>query len=227
MLKKWENLPDFMKKDEVYPYYLVLYNKRFSLLLKRLFDITLSAILIVLFIPLFIIMAVLIKLDSKGKVFYKSTRVTQYGKKFKIFKFRTMVENADKIGSQVTVDKDNRITELGNKIRKYRIDEIPQLINIFLGDMSFVGTRPESDYYVANYTNEMYATLLLPAGVTSIASIEYKDEAELLNNAEDVDKVYIEKILPIKMQYNLNSIKNYSFLDDIKIMIKTVFAVLN
>lgn len=216
-----------MKKDEVYPYYLVLYNKRFSLLLKRLFDITLSAILIVLFIPLFIIMAVLIKLDSKGKVFYKSTRVTQYGKKFKIFKFRTMVENADKIGSQVTVDKDNRITELGNKIRKYRIDEIPQLINIFLGDMSFVGTRPESDYYVANYTNEMYATLLLPAGVTSIASIEYKDEAELLNNAEDVDKVYIEKILPIKMQYNLNSIKNYSFLDDIKIMIKTVFAVLN
>lgn len=227
MLKKWENLPDFMKKDEVYPYYLVLYNKRFSLLLKRLFDITLSAILIVLFIPLFIIMAVLIKLDSKGKVFYKSTRVTQYGKKFKIFKFRTMVENADKIGSQVTVDKDNRITELGNKIRKYRIDEIPQLINIFLGDMSFVGTRPESDYYVANYTNEMYATLLLPAGVTSIASIEYKDESELLNNAEDVDKVYIEKILPIKMQYNLNSIKNYSFLDDIKIMIKTVFAVLN
>ena len=208
MLKKWENLPDFMKKDEVYPYYLVLYNKRFSLLLKRLFDITLSAILIVLFIPLFIIMAVLIKLDSKGKVFYKSTRVTQYGKK-------------------VTVDKDNRITELGNKIRKYRIDEIPQLINIFLGDMSFVGTRPESDYYVANYTNEMYATLLLPAGVTSIASIEYKDESELLNNAEDVDKVYIEKILPIKMQYNLNSIKNYSFLDDIKIMIKTVFAVLN
>lgn len=227
MLKKWENLPDFMKKDEVYPYHLVLYNKRFSLLLKRLFDITLSAILIVLFIPLFIIMAVLIKLDSKGKVFYKSIRVTQYGKKFKIFKFRTMVENADKIGSQVTVDKDNRITKLGNKIRKYRIDEIPQLINIFLGDMSFVGTRPESDYYVANYTNEMYATLLLPAGVTSIASIEYKDEAELLNNAEDVDKVYIEKILPIKMQYNLNSIKNYSFLDDIKIMIKTVFAVLN
>lgn len=227
MLKKWENLPDFMKKDEVYPYYLVLYNKRFSLLLKRLFDITLSAVLLVLFIPLFIIMAVLIKLDSKGKVFYKSTRVTQYGKKFKIFKFRTMVENADKIGSQVTVNKDNRITELGNKIRKYRIDEIPQLINIFLGDMSFVGTRPESDYYVANYTNEMYATLLLPAGVTSIASIEYKDEAELLNNAEDVDKVYIEKILPIKMQYNLNSIKNYSFLDDIKIMIKTVFAVLN
>lgn len=227
MLKKWENLPDFMKKDEVYPYYLVLYNKRFSLLLKRLFDITLSAILIVLFIPLFIIMAVLIKLDSKGKVFYKSTRVTQYGKKFKIFKFRTMVENADKIGSQVTMDKDNRITKLGNKIRKYRIDEIPQLINIFFGDMSFVGTRPESDYYVANYTNEMYATLLLPAGVTSIASIEYKDEAELLNNAEDVDKVYIEKILPIKMQYNLNSIKNYSFLDDIKIMIKTVFAVLN
>ncbi|MDU3086944.1 MAG: sugar transferase [Peptoniphilus harei] len=227
MLKKWENLPDFMKKDEVYPYYLVLYNKRFSLLLKRLFDITLSAVLLVLFIPLFIIMAVLIKLDSKGKVFYKSTRVTQYGKKFKIFKFRTMVENADKIGSQVTVNKDNRITELGNKIRKYRIDEIPQLINIFLGDMSFVGTRPETDYYVANYTNEMYATLLLPAGVTSIASIEYKDEAELLNNAEDVDKVYIEKILPIKMQYNLNSIKNYSFLDDIKIMIKTVFAVLN
>lgn len=227
MLKKWENLPDFMKKDEVYPYYLVLYNKRFSLLLKRLFDITLSAILIVLFIPLFIIMAVLIKLDSEGKVFYKSTRVTQYGKKFKIFKFRTMVENADKIGSQVTVDKDNRITKLGNKIRRYRIDEIPQLINIFLGDMSFVGTRPESDYYVANYTNEMYATLLLPAGVTSMASIEYKDEAELLNNVEDVDKVYIEKILPIKMEYNLNSLKNYSLLDDIIIMIKTVFAVLN
>ena len=163
--------------------------------------------------------------DSKGGIFYRQERVTQYGRKFRILKFRTMVANADKIGSQVTTQNDNRITKIGYFLRKYRLDELPQLINIVLGDMSFVGTRPESTYYVKRYTSEMFATLLLPAGVTSEASIFYKDEAELLGDAKDVDDIYVKQVLPEKMRYNLESIKKFSFWRDIIIMIKTVIAV--
>lgn len=181
--------------------------------------------MIVILSPLLIIISVLIVTDSKGGVFYRQERVTQYGKKFRIFKFRTMVANADKIGTQVTVSNDNRITRIGAVIRKYRIDEIPQLFNILLGDMSLVGTRPESVHYVKHYTSEMMATLLMPAGVTSEASILYKDEAKLLDKADDVDRVYIERVLPDKMKYNLASIKNFSVIKDIKTMIKTVIAV--
>lgn len=137
-----------------------------------------------------------------------------------------MVADADKIGTQVTVSNDSRITRVGSVIRKYRLDEIPQLFNILLGDMSLVGTRPESTHYVKFYTPEMYATLLLPAGVTSEASIMYKDEADLLDKADDVDKVYIEKVLPGKMKYNLESISNFSFIKEIGIMFKTVLAVM-
>ena len=176
--------------------------------------------MLVILSPLLLIISILIVTDSKGGVFYRQERVTQYGKKFKIFKFRTMVANADKIGTQVTVSNDNRITKIGAMIRKYRIDEIPQLLNILAGDMSLVGTRPESVHYVKHYTPEMMATLLLPAGVTSETSILYKDEAELLDKADDVDKVYIEKILPEKMKYNLESIKKFSFIREIETMIK-------
>ena len=152
-----------------------------------------SAILLVLLSPLLMIISILIVTDSKGGVFYRQERVTQYGRVFRIFKFRTMVANADKIGTQVTVSNDSRITKIGSKLRNCRLDELPQLFNIFLGDMTFVGTRPESVHYVKHYTPEMMATLLLPAGVTSEASILYKDEAELLDQADDVDKVYIKK----------------------------------
>ena len=227
MLRKWEKLPKYMRTEEVRPYYESLKRKKLSLTLKRMFDIIVSALMIVIFSPLLLVISILIVSDSKGGVFYRQERVTQYGKKFRIYKFRTMVANADKIGTQVTVSNDSRVTKVGEKLRKYRLDEIPQLFNILSGDMTFVGTRPESVYYVKHYTPEMYATLLLPAGVTSEASIRYKDEAELLDKADDVDKVYIEKILPEKMKYNLESIKKFSFIWEMEIMIKTFFAVIH
>lgn len=225
LICKWEKLPPEMQTDEVRRYYDILRKKNFSLFWKRVFDIFVSALMLVILSPLFLILAIAIKIDSKGPVFYRQVRVTQYGKHFRIFKFRSMVVDADK-GSQVTVDQDSRITRMGRLIRKCRLDEVSQLIDVFLGTMTFVGTRPEVPKYVAEYTPEMMATLLLPAGVTSLASIYYKDEAELLNGAEDTDKVYIEKILPAKMYYNLKAIEKFGFWRDIKTMFMTVFAVL-
>lgn len=225
LICKWEKLPPEMQTDEVRRYYDILRKKNFSLFWKRVFDIFVSALMLVILSPLFLILAIAIKIDSKGPVFYRQERVTQYGKHFKIFKFRSMVVDADK-GSQVTVDQDSRITRMGRLIRKCRLDEVSQLIDVFRGTMTFVGTRPEVPKYVAEYTPEMMATLLLPAGVTSLASIYYKDEAELLNGAEDTDKVYIEKILPAKMYYNLKAIEKFGFRRDIKTMFMTVFAVL-
>lgn len=227
MLKNWNELPEYMQTDEVRPYYDLLQKKKISLFFKRVFDIVVSLIMIILCSPILLIISILIVKDSKGGVFYRQERVTQYGRVFRIFKFRTMVQNADQIGTQVTVSNDSRITKIGSKLRNCRLDELPQLFNIFLGDMTFVGTRPESVHYVKSYTNEMYATLLLPAGVTSEASIEYKDEAELLDQADDVDSVYINEVLPEKMKYNLNSIKEFSFFKEIATMFRTVFAVLD
>lgn len=196
MLKKWDSLPDFMKNDAVRPYYEILKKKKASLFLKRVFDILVGLIiLIITAIPMTII-AVMIKLDSEGPVFYRQERVTTYGKHFRIHKFRTMVSNADKIGSTVTIDHDNRITKVGAKLRGYRLDELPQVFDVLRGNMSFVGTRPEAVKYVEMYKLEYMATLLMPAGITSEASIRYKDEAELLDRADNVDKVYIEKVLP-------------------------------
>lgn len=226
MLKNWNKLPEYMRTDEVRPYYDLLQKKKISLFFKRVFDIVVSLIMIILCSPILLIISILIVKDSKGGVFYRQERVTQYGRVFRIFKFRTMVQNADQIGTQVTVSNDSRITKIGSKLRNCRLDELPQLFNIFLGDMTFVGTRPESVHYVKSYTNEMYATLLLPAGVTSEASIQYKDEADLLDQADDVDSVYINEVLPEKMKYNLNSIKEFSFFKEIATMFKTVFAVL-
>lgn len=226
MLKNWNELPEYMRTDEVRPYYDLLQRKKLSLFFKRVFDIVISLIMIILCSPILLIISILIVKDSKGGVFYRQERVTQYGRVFRIFKFRTMVQNADQIGTQVTVSNDSRITKIGSKLRNCRLDELPQLFNIFLGDMTFVGTRPESVHYVKSYTDEMYATLLLPAGVTSEASIEYKDEADLLNQAGDVDSVYINEVLPEKMKYNLNSIKEFSFFKEIATMFRTVFAVL-
>lgn len=226
MLKNWNELPEYMRTDEVRPYYDLLQKKKISLFFKRVFDIVVSLIMIILCSPFLLIISILIMKDSKGGVFYRQERVTQYGRVFRIFKFRTMVKNADQIGTQVTVSNDSRITKIGSKLRNCRLDELPQLFNIFIGDMTFVGTRPESVHYVKSYTNEMYATLLLPAGVTSEASIEYKDEADLLDQADDVDSVYINEVLPEKMKYNLNSIKEFSFFKEIATMFRTVFAVL-
>jgi lipopolysaccharide/colanic/teichoic acid biosynthesis glycosyltransferase len=226
MLKKWDSLPDFMKNDAVRPYYGILKKKKASLFLKRVFDILVGLIiLIITAIPMTII-AVMIKLDSEGPVFYRQERVTTYGKHFRIHKFRTMVSNADKIGSTVTIDHDNRITKVGAKLRGYRLDELPQVFDVLRGNMSFVGTRPEAVKYVEMYKLEYMATLLMPAGITSEASIRYKDEAELLDRADNVDKVYIEKVLPGKMKWNLESIIKFSFVKDIITMARTVLVVL-
>ena len=221
----WEKLPQQMQTEAVKPYYEILQKKQVSLIFKRSFDIAVSLIMLLILSPVFLILAIAIKLDSKGPVFYRQVRVTQYGKEFRIFKFRTMVNNADKIGSQVTVGGDSRITRVGKVIRDCRLDEIGQLLNILGGSMTFVGTRPEVPKYVEKYTPEMWATLLLPAGVTSEASIRYKDEAALLDAAEDVDAIYIQDVLPGKMKYNLRSIQEYSFFKDIETMFQTVFAV--
>lgn len=226
MICEWEELPEFMRIPEIKSYYQQLSKQRFSLLIKRTFDFVMSTVMLVFLAPIFLCLAVWIKLDSPGPVFYRQERVTQYGRIFRIYKFRTMVQNADKIGSLVTVNEDNRITRVGKRLRKYRIDEFPQLINIWKGEMTFVGTRPEVVKYVKKYTKEMYATLLLPAGITSETSIQYKDEKKLLDITKNVDKVYVEKILPVKMKYNLESIRKFSILQDILIMIRTVITVL-
>ncbi|HIU49904.1 MAG TPA: sugar transferase [Candidatus Limousia pullorum] len=224
-MKKWDKLPDVMKTDEVKPYYLALKRKTASLIIKRVFDIIVSLILLILLSPVFLVISIMIKTDSKGPVMFRQVRVTQYGKTFRIFKFRTMVTDAEKLGTQVTVDNDSRITKTGNRLRKCRLDEIPQLLNILKGEMSFVGTRPEVEKYVNCYTPEMMATLLLPAGVTSTASIAYKDEDRLLKDAVSPDDVYVKQILPEKMKYNLEYLKNFGFFYDIRVMIRTVTAV--
>lgn len=179
LLKKWEDLPSYMKCDEVRTYYDILSSKKYSLILKRIFDVLVASVLLVILAIPMIIIAVMIKLDSLGPVFYRQERVTTYGKHFKIHKFRTMVSNADKIGTAVTVENDNRITRVGAKLRGLRLDELPQVLDVLSGNMSFVGTRPETVKYVDKYKPEYMATLLLPAGITSEASIRYKDEATL------------------------------------------------
>ena len=226
VLRKWEDLPDFMKTEEVKPYYEVLRKKRFSLFFKRAVDLVGGLVLLILLSLPMAFIAIAIKLDSEGPVFYRQERITTYGKHFKIHKFRTMVSNADKIGTAVTVGNDSRITRVGKRLRGCRLDELPQVLDLISGNMSFVGTRPEAVKYVEKYKPEYYATLLLPAGITSEASIRYKDEAELLEAADDVDKVYIEEVLPGKMKFNLQSIKEFSFIGEIATMVRTVFAVL-
>lgn len=226
ILKKWEDLPTELQIEAIKPYYDILAKKKASLFMKRAFDFIVALVALIALSPAFLVIAIAIKIDSKGPVFFRQIRITQYGREFRIFKFRTMVSDAEKLGTQVTVNNDNRITKVGSFIRDCRLDEIPQLLNILKGDMSFVGTRPEVLRYVKRYAPEMMATLLLPAGVTSLASILYKDEAELLSKAENVDETYIKDVLPGKMEYNLKGIKEFSFWKDIKLMFMTVGAVI-
>lgn len=226
ILRSWDKLPEYIRNDKVKPYYELLKKRTGSLIMKRIFDIVMSLLLLVILSPVFLVVSIWIKLDSKGPVFFRQVRVTTYGKQFRIFKFRTMCENAEKKGSLVTVGNDSRITKVGEKIRHCRLDEIPQLLNVLTGDMTFVGTRPEVVKYVNAYSDEMYATLLLPAGITSVASIQYKDEDEILSKAKDPDDAYIHEVLPDKMKYNLASIENFSFLNEIKTMVNTLKAVI-
>lgn len=224
-MKSFDKLPKQFQCEEVKYYYDILSKKTGSLVLKRITDIFFAVILLVVLIIPIIIIAVAVKATSKGSVFYRQVRVTTYGRNFKILKFRTMVENADKIGSLVTTDSDSRVTKVGRFLRKYRLDELPQIFNVLSGSMSVVGTRPEVSKYVEQYKPEYLATLLIPAGITSLASIMYKDEEKLLSSEQDVDKVYIEKILPEKMKYNLQYTENFGFRSDLKLMLKTVKEV--
>ena len=219
-------MPPFLKNDRVKVYYDILKEHEKELRIKRKFDTFLAAFMLAVIWPVFLLIGLLIKLDSPGPVFFKQERVTQYGRKFQILKFRTMVQNAEKMGSQITKSHDSRLTRVGRVIRGCRIDELPQLVNVLLGDMSFVGTRPEVVKYVRAYTDEMKAPLLLPAGITSEASISYKDEGEMMEGVDDVDDVYIHQVLPEKMEYNLEALRNYSLLGDLRTMVRTVFAVL-
>ena len=225
-LRKWEELPEKMRTREVRRYYNIIVRHSGWFKVKRVMDICVSLVfLVILLIPMGII-ALMIKTDSQGPVFFRQERVTQYGKIFKIYKFRTMVDNASQLGSQVTVNNDARITRVGKLLRKYRLDEFPQLFNILAGDMTLVGTRPEVVKYVKEYSGEMYATLLLPAGLTSRTSIAYKDEDKLLKDAKDADKVYVNEILPVKMKYNLESLRRFGVREDMTVMWNTFVSVL-
>lgn len=227
-LRPWRLLPDEMRTKEVRKYYNILMKHRMWLKVKRAFDVVVAGIMLaVLIIPMGII-ALAIRLDSPGPVFFRQARVTQYGKIFRIYKFRTMVDNASKLGAAVTVDNDSRITKVGAFLRKYRMDEFPQLFNILAGDMTLVGTRPEVPKYVKKYTKEMYATLLLPAGLTSRTSIAYKDEDKLLGKAvdeESTDNIYINEVLPAKMRYNLESMKHFGVQADASVLWETFTSV--
>ena len=221
VLCRWEDLPENMRCQAVRPYYEALAARQGMLLLKFIFDRIMALLLLVLLSPVFLLVAAWIRLDSPGEIFFRQERVTRYGRRFRIYKFRTMVKNAERLGTQVTM----RVTNVGRKIRACRLDEIPQLINILKGEMSFVGTRPEVPRYVAHYTDEMLATLLLPAGVTSQASIHYKDEEKLLTESDNADRTYVETVLPGKMAYNLREMREFSFVKELGTMVETVVAV--
>lgn len=224
-MRSFDKLEISFQNEEVKKYYDILSKKKVSLALKRCTDVILSLIMIVFLIIPIIIISILVKTTSKGTIFFKQDRITTYGKHFKILKFRTMVQNADKQGSLVTTNCDNRVTKVGKFLRKYRLDELPQIFNVLSGSMTFVGTRPEVFYYVEKYKPEYFATLLMPAGITSLASIMYKDEEKLLDGVENIDDVYINTILPEKMRYNLKYIENFGFFYDIKLMFKTIKEV--
>lgn len=223
------NIDNRFETEAVKKYRASIEKKKISLFLKLLFDKVLALILLIPLSPIILGIVIWIKLDSEGPVFYRQERITTYGRTFRIFKFRTMVKDADKLGTAVTQQNDSRISKVGHKLRKLRLDELPQLINVLIGDMSFVGVRPEVAKYVDKYTDEMNATLLLPAGITSPASIEYKDEDEVIEkfkgSGRSVDEIYVEEILPDKMKYNLKYIEEFSVINDIKIMIRTAIAV--
>lgn len=225
-MKAFSKLPEEFQNEKVRVYYDILSKKTGSLILKRVTDVLISLVLLFFLIIPIIILSVVVKLDSKGPVFFKQERVTTYGKRFKILKFRTMVTDAEKLGAFVTTCDDNRVTGVGKTLRKYRFDELPQIFNVLSGNMSLVGTRPEVSEYVERYKPEYYATLLIPAGITSPASLMYKDEQKLLESQENADEVYLNTILPEKMKYNLQYTKEFGFRSDIKIMFKTVKDVL-
>ena len=224
-LCKWEELPENMRVEEVRKYYDVLTKKSASLVCKRIFDIVVALLMLIILSPVFLVLAIVIKVDSKGPVFYRQVRITQYGKEFRIHKFRSMYVGADRKGEQVTSAGDKRISRVGIIIRKCRLDETAQLIDVLRGTMTFVGVRPEVPKFITQYKPEWLATLLLPAGVTNLTSIYYRDEDKLLENADDTGIAYIENVLPEKMKWNLKGLERFNFFLDIKLMFMTFFSI--
>jgi len=194
--------------------------------LKRLFDITVSLIGILVLSPVLLLVALLIKLDSSGPIFYRGVRIGKDGRAFRIYKFRTMVVNAEKLGGPSTAGDDARLTKIGKLIRKYKLDELPQLFNVLEGDMSFVGPRPEVPLYVNMYTEEEKAILTVKPGITDWASLWNPDEGSILAGSADPEKAYMEKIRPIKLKLQLEYVKKHSFLTDIKIIFLTILKII-
>ncbi len=194
---------------------------------KRIFDLSLAIIGVLILLPFFIIIAILIKLDSQGGVFFRQERVGKNGRVFKIFKFRTMVEKQVDKALKITIGRDNRVTKIGHFLRKYKIDELPQLINIIMSDMSLVGPRPEVPEYVQHYSDENKRIVLsVKPGITDLASIEFRNESEILSQEDNPEQAYIEKILPKKLEYYRSYVENQSLTGDIKIILRTVKAII-
>lgn len=223
-LTQFDLLPPKMQNPSVMEYHNILSNKRVSLTLKRIIDVTICVILAIIASPFLLIFSILIKLTSKGKVIYLQKRIGRDMKPFYIYKFRTMVQDADKKGLALTTGNDSRITPFGKFLRKINMDEMPQLFNVIKGDMSIIGTRPEVSEYVDCYTDEMLATLLLAPGMLSLASIKYKNENDLLTNASDPQKEYIDVILPDKMKFNLEYMRTLSVKQDMKLIGASIAA---
>lgn len=200
----------------------ILKKKKTQLVLKRVFDFTFSVIGLVVLLPVFIMIAITIKLDSNGPVFFKQIRVGKNSKEFEIFKFRTMVVDAEKKGMQITVGKDSRITKSGRFLRKTKMDELPQLINVLSGKMSFVGPRPEVPKYVAMYDEYQRKILKVRPGITDIASIEFRNENELLSKAYDPERMYINEIMVRKIELNNDYIRKISLVEDIRLILRTL-----
>jgi len=200
--------------------------RKLKKMLKRIVDILSSVFGLILFFPIFIIVTILIKLTSKGSVFYRQIRVGKNNKDFRIFKFRTMEVDSDKFGLLTVGGKDSRITRIGYYLRKYKLDELPQLINVFIGEMSFVGPRPEVRKYVALYTEEQKKIFRVRPGITDMASIEYRNENEILSQQINPDQYYIEVIMPRKIQINLDYISQRNLYQDFSVILKTFSAIL-
>ena len=225
-VKQFEKLPKDFQNDTVKPYFDYLQTRKGSLFLKRAMDIFVALAILIVSFPFLLIAGILVKTTSEGPLFYMQKRVGLYGKEFAIFKFRTMVQNADKIGTQITVgERDPRITKVGHFLRITRLDEFPQMLNVLKGDMTIIGTRPEVPRYVAHYTDEMKATLLLPPGASGAASIAYRKENEMLKDVQDPERYYVDTILPDKMAINLAYLKSFSFGKDLALIFRTVLCV--
>ena len=221
MLPDWDELPQEMRCHEVWEYYCRLSSKRAALTGKRAMDVSAACLLLAVLSPVMALTAAAVKLSSPGEIIFRQTRVTVCGREFTIYKFRTMTQGA--AGCQVTASGDDRVTAVGRFLRRYRLDELPQLVNVLKGEMSLVGARPEVPRYVACYTQEMLATLLLPAGMTSKASIRFRNEERMLSG-ENPDAVYRQEILPQKMTYNLEYLRRFGFWEDVRILAATLAA---